>query len=144
MDDEAVHFKVKPEYKILYFDVFIWKSPAAMHRNLLGLHGVGGWRQTVGAFLVPPIADRKRNCLGEIHLNEKHLDHDTVAHEAQHAALWWAKHIKLPIGDIFDPEAPHAGRVEERFCEGLGAIVHQMDLVLKSENYFKEKKKNAA
>jgi len=133
--DEAIHFKVKPEYKKLYFDVYIWANPSAMLRNLRNIHG-GSWKDSVGVFVVP--GERPRLCLGEIHLNRKWLDHDTVAHEAQHAAIWWARHIKLPIGAMVTPDLPDSARIEERFCEGMGAIMHQINLVLQSENYFQK------
>ena len=137
MPDEAVHFRVRPEYKRLYFDVFVWGSRRAMHSHLASQYQPRGWKKTVAAFVVP--AWRAKNCLGEIHFNRRWLDGDTVAHEAQHAALEWAKHKGLDVVEIIYPPEPRqlTSEAEERLCEATGAICHQINLALKDINdYF--------
>lgn len=137
MPDEAVHFRVRPEYKRLYFDVFVWGSRRAMHDHLANQFQPRGWKKTVAAFVVP--AWRAKNCLGEIHFNRRWLDGDTVAHEAQHAALEWAKHKGLDVVEIIYPPEPRqlTSEAEERLCEATGAICHQIHLALRDINdYF--------
>lgn len=138
MPDEAVHFRIKPEYKRLYFDVFVWASRRAMHDHLAKQFQPKGWKSTVAAFVVP--AWRARNCLGEIHFNRKWLDYDTIAHEAQHAALAWAKHKNLDVVEIIYPSEPSklTSDAEERLCEAVGALCMQISLALVDiHDYFK-------
>lgn len=54
---------------------------------------------TTGSFLAKtycyaPGTGPSKCCIGEILLNREDLEYEYVAHEAAHAAIWWAKKVE--------------------------------------------------
>ena len=66
--------------------------------------------------------------MGEIALAKNFLGSEILSHEATHAALGWARRIRLDptIGGV----GPNVSDFEERFCYGLGKIMRGIVLAL--------------
>lgn len=130
-------FRVYPESKRHYYEVFVWPSMTKM-RDYLREY-TKGWRTVIACVLWPSDAKyrHRRGRLGEIHFNIRHLGTDTLTHEATHAALEWARMLKLDVHNPVDPIA--ANKDEERLCEAIGMITHQIESVLIDQSFIEKK-----
>lgn len=122
-------FRVYPEGRRWHYDVFVWPTVSAMREHVKP--HTADWRSVIACVLWPiSSSDRpRRNCLGEVHFSRRHLGPDTISHEATHAALQWARKIGLVIDSAVD--ATETDPDEERLCEAIGTITHQIQAVLR-------------
>jgi hypothetical protein len=121
-------FRVYPEYRSLYYTVFIW-------RNLHDLRTFNpGNSDTLGLCRTHLVVrfqknqpDRTLPSLGQVHLSKNHLRIGIISHEFTHAAIGWASRTRIvpdftPIRDgeflLHGAKSP-----EERFCYVLGNMV---------------------
>lgn len=63
--------------------------------------------------------------VAEVHLNEEHLDGDTIAHELMHATLAWGRHVNLPWLDLGAP-TEWVAAAEERMAWVNGNMTGQV------------------
>lgn len=122
-------FRVHPEDGRPYYSVHVWESRKALRRYLATADTGQDVRQVIACCLWP---QRRRPVhIGEIHLNRQDLDQGTISHEATHAVLEWARRQGLDVDNPVDPNAANAD--EERFCDALGAIAHQIAEALRGQ-----------
>ena len=62
---------------------------------------------------------------GEIHFCRKHLGVGVITHEFLHAALAWARRIRLDFDVIAVEDSGDASEDEERLCYAHGEMVRQ-------------------
>lgn len=123
-------FRVYPEGESQWYTVHVWSTRRLMREHIKAAHPALNVSQVIACVLWP-VRRRPRN-LGEIHFNQRDLGQDTISHEASHAALEWARRQGLDVDNPVDPEAANAD--EERFCDALGAIAHQIGESLRTYN----------
>lgn len=138
----VLRFRVRPENRSLYAVVNVWASKGEMiayfrcspkydhrsrsERQKLGETGAmfsaysllrfrGGFQETMPIF-------------GEFNFHTGLLNAEVVAHEAGHAALAFAKRVKLDLDD--EGDGRWVSRDEERFCYALGQMVNQISIRL--------------
>jgi hypothetical protein len=126
-----IRFRLYPERKTLYFEVRIWEDQEAMKG------GINRWVQkrtkTVN-MLGLCVADhfyrkskdgtkRLSAQCGTIDLRRDQLHSDTVAHEIAHAAVQWARRMKIQPMD--HPGAGFEPKDNERFADAIGNMIGQ-------------------
>jgi hypothetical protein len=128
-EEGALYFRIYPEYKRLYYDVYIWSSHKLMRANLRNIFS----RKELGSVLACVVTFEREyrkspTHLGDIHFNRDHLDRSIVGHEATHAGLSWACRVRLDLTQIRERGIDkRAHPAEERLCDAIGAIVHQVE-----------------
>lgn len=120
-------FRVHPEDGRPYYSVHVWESRKALRGYLATADTGQDVRQVIACCLWP--RRRRPVHIGEIHLNRQDLDQGTISHEATHAALQWARKVGLVIDSAVD--ATETDPDEERLCEAIGTITHQIQAVLR-------------
>lgn len=123
---EGLYFRVYPEHRRLHFDVFLWPTVKSMRQYLTAQLPRRGMSKVLACVVWPINAkDRpRRDYLGEMHFNQTHLGRDIIAHEATHAALAWARRLGVRINE--EVRGYDAPADEERFCDVIGALTHQI------------------
>lgn len=115
-------FRVYPEGERQWYTVHVWSTRRLMREHIKTAHPSLNVSQVIACVLWP--VRRRPRHIGEIHFNQRDLGQDTISHEATHAALEWARRQGLDVHNPVDPDA--ANEDEERFCDALGTIAHQI------------------
>lgn len=97
----------------LYFKVYIWPTKKAMYEAIPGVRR--NYAAICRAYDVIS-GGKKRPIMGEIHFAVNWVTTAIVDHELLHAALAWARRVKLDLGVISTDEAALASKEEEDLC----------------------------
>ena len=118
--------KVFPEGRGLYFRVNVWPTKKAMHQHVT-------WCKPPFEALCSPYTkldyrnghQRTSPECGQINFYKKRIGSAVISHEFAHAALAWARRVKLNsenlLGDASDGARAHPD--EERFCHALDRMI---------------------
>lgn len=123
--------RVYPEGRSLYYLVNVWPTKKAMQEHCRTVNGYVGrnYAALVNSFHVSMVGSNGRTrtgpIMGEINFNRKALGGEIVAHEMTHAALGWARRIKLNFDGILTQSGGACCANEERFCYALGSMARQ-------------------
>jgi hypothetical protein len=117
--------RVYPEGRALYFLVNVWPTKRAMLRH------VSWCKPPFEALCSPYTKVNYRNgkgrtspeC-GQINFYKKRIGSAAVAHEFAHAALAWARRVRLPAAHLLgDNDGARTHPDEERFCHALDRMI---------------------
>lgn len=127
----VVAFRVYPERKSLYFQVYVWGDRDAMveHSQKFGKRPEDKRLQAYCSprrcFRVKPgQPDRLTPCCGEVNFYRDNIGAGTVTHEMTHAAFAWSDRVGL-VREQTPWDCPSVSETEERFCRVADLLVHQ-------------------
>lgn len=122
-------FRVYPEGRRLYFEVFLWATLREMRgyvRDVWEIRDRGAWAWTISDDAHCTETGRRLPRLGEIHFAQKYCPPEIISHEVGHAAIAWA--IRRGVSIVDDPENDMGH--EERFCYASGRMNQRIIEVL--------------
>lgn len=120
-------FRIYPEGRHLRYDVFIHDTKKEMHLWQFPIKP--DFRAIVNEHTIYRNGKRKRmvalRTIGEIHFYRRQIGAYVVSHELLHAALGWARKIKLDFNPIMLRDGGFAHPNEEALCEVHGRLMQQ-------------------
>lgn len=136
-------FKVRPEGKSLYVEVVIFKTLIQMKSycriKTLDEYGEDDKGDFVAMCFKGPYFDDKGRlspCLGQVVFALEDMGPETVGHELNHAALYWASRVGIdPMRDSGESPSPEDSD-EERFVKAQDEMVRQFYQKIERFNFW--------
>lgn len=135
---ETIDSDTHPKATPLWFNVVVFKTKKQMERYLVAHGGRDDCYASVLSYDVwtvkpggPAVLTGE---LGTIAFHSDYLTMGCMTHEATHAAIAWARRVKLNFRRLTPSRGGACSETEERFCHALGNIARQIVLGLNDHN----------
>lgn len=139
----ALLFRVEPETRSHYFNVYIWpklghsRQPSTMRHYIRTYSDCRGINKSHAFTMDFTVGDRgtlPRGLLGQMHFAANCLTTDLITHECLHSALVFGRWKKINGVEIFNRLNPR-NEAEERLCYALGRLCYQVVTTAEAYGY---------